>query len=216
MKRTPEETWGIVGPVLLARYKRSKTFLDYKTIFQLLIAVILSAQTTDEAVNKVTAVLFKKYKTPKALAQADIRDVEKIIHSLGYYHTKSRYIIETARMVVENFGGKVPTDEPSLRTLRGVGRKTAVVVLSNTVDPNIGIPVDTHVIRFAKRFDLSRAKNPDTIEKDLKHIIARAEWKRASYAMKEYGRKEGKAAGYKKERDPLIEALEKHAKKSTA
>ncbi len=211
MKRTPEETWNIVGPVLLATYKRTKTFLDYDSIFQLLIAVILSAQTTDEAVNKVTAVLFKKYKTPKALAEADVRDVEKIIHSLGYYHTKARYIVETARMIVNDHGGKVPTDEPSLRTLRGVGRKTAVVVLSNTVDVNVGIPVDTHVIRFARRFDLSRAKNPDTIEKDLAKIIPRTLWKRASYAMKEYGRKEGKALGYKKDLDPLVQALQRHA-----
>lgn len=210
MKRTPEETWGIVGPVLLKKYKRTKTFLDFENIFQLLIAVILSAQTTDEAVNKVTAVLFKKYKTPQALARADVRDVEKIIHSLGYYRTKARYIVETAQILLRDFHGKVPTDEKSLRTLRGVGRKTAVVVLSNTVDANIGIPVDTHVIRFAHRFGLSRAKNPDTIETDLKRIIPKKLWKRASYAMKEYGRKEGKALGYRKEIDPLVIALEQY------
>lgn len=210
MKRTSLETWNIVGPVLLKKYKHTETFLDFENIFQLLIAVILSAQTTDEAVNRATEVLFRKYKTPKALAEADIRDVEKIIHSLGYYRTKARYIIETAQMIVRDFGGRVPTDEKSLRTLRGVGRKTAVVVLSNTVDENIGIPVDTHVIRFAHRFDLSLAKNPDTIETDLKKIIPKKLWKRASYAMKEYGRKEGKALGYRKEIDPLVIALEHH------
>lgn len=209
-QKPPEQIWNIIKPILLNFYKRDRTFLYYDTIFQLLIAVILSAQTTDEAVNVVTKKLFAQYKTPEMLAKANKTDIERIIYPLGYYKIKTKYIQKTASMVVQECNGIIPVTEEELRRFPGVGRKTAVVVLSNGMGYNIGIPVDTHVIRFVKRFGLSQAKNPDAIEKDLLQIIAKKDWKKAGYAIKEYGRKEGKARHYNKENDPLMVELKKY------
>ncbi len=202
-----KERWEKLWRVLNKRYKRDKTFLDHENVWQLLIAVILSAQTTDNGVNKITPALFKAYPTPKALSKADLAHVAKIIHSIGHYNAKSRFIIETARMIEEKFGGHVPDNEQDLLTLKGVGRKTAVVVLANGFGKHVGIAVDTHVIRFAKRFNLSDHTDPSKIEKDIIQIIPKRLWTRASYAIKEYGRLEGKAAGYKEEFDPLQRAI---------
>jgi endonuclease-3 len=173
MKKTPNkslETWQKIWPVLNSRYMRTKTYLDHTNAFELLIAVILSAQMTDEGVNKTTKDLFTKYGTPEKLAKAPVGDIAKVIKGINYFNAKSRYIKSTAEILVKNFKGKVPRDEASLLTLPGVGRKTAVVVLSHLGDKNFGIPVDTHVIRFAHRFGLSKSKNPDQIEKDLKKM----------------------------------------------
>ncbi len=210
MKTAPKnslETWQKIWPVLNSRYKRTKTYLDHKNAFELLIAVILSAQMTDEGVNKATVGLFKKYPTPEKLAKAPVGNIAQVVKGINYFNAKSRYIKATAEILVKNFKGKVPRDEESLLTLPGVGRKTAVVVLSHLGDKNFGIPVDTHVIRFAHRFGLSKSKNPDQIEKDLQKIIPKANWKRAAYAIKDYGRKEGKARGYDKNNDPVWQAL---------
>lgn len=201
------KTWQKIWPVLNSRYKRTKTYLDHTNAFELLIAVILSAQMTDEGVNKTTVELFKKYPTPAKLAKAPVGDIAQVIKGINYFNAKSRYIKATAEILVKNFKGKVPCDEESLLTLPGVGRKTAVVVLSHLGDKNFGIPVDTHVIRFAHRFGLSKSKNPDQIEKDLQAIIPKANWKRAAYAIKDYGRKEGKARGYDKNSDPIWQVL---------
>jgi len=203
-----KEIWSTIWPVLNKRYKRTATFLDHKNIWQLLIAVIMSAQTTDEGVNKVTPILFKKYPKPQDLAKAPVLDIAKIIHRVGYYNAKAKNIKETARIIVEKFNGKVPDNEVDLRSLPGVGRKTAVVVLSNGFGHDVGIAVDTHVIRFVHRFGLSHSHNPDIIERELKEIIPKKYWKRAGYAIKEYGRKEGKARGYIKENDPIWQAYQ--------
>ena len=207
--RNPQETWQKIWPVLNRRYKRTKTYLDHSNAFELLIAVILSAQMTDEGVNKATVGLFKKYPTPEKLGKAPVEDIAKTIKGINYFNAKSRYIKTTAQILVKNFKGKVPRDEASLLTLPGVGRKTAVVVLSHLGDKNFGIPVDTHVIRFAHRFGLSKSKKPDQIERDLQAIIPKVNWKRAAYAIKDYGRKEGKARGYDKKRDPVWQAMVK-------
>ncbi len=205
--KKPQDTWQKIWPVLNNRYKRTKTYLDHKNAFELLIAVILSAQMTDEGVNKTTVGLFKKYPTPEKLGKAPVGDIAKVIKGINYFNAKSRYIKATAEILVKNFKGKVPRDEASLLTLPGVGRKTAVVVLSHLGDKNFGIPVDTHVIRFARRFGLSTSKNPDQIERDLQLIIPKTNWKRAAYAIKDYGRKEGKARGYDKNKDPVWQVL---------
>ena len=205
--RQAQKTWAAIWPVLTKTYTRTKTYLDHRNAWELLIAVILSAQTTDEGVNKVTKKLFAAYPTTKKLADAPLADIAKIITSVGYFNTKARYIKETSRRIVADFKGSVPLDEEVLRRLPGVGRKTAVVVLSHLGDTNFGIPVDTHVIRFAHRFKLSQSKNPDQIERDLQAIIPKKDWKRAAYAIKDYGRKEGKARGYHPEEDPLVQAL---------
>jgi endonuclease-3 len=208
--KKPTEIWKIIWPILLKHYKRDKTFLDYKTNFQLLIAVIMSAQTTDEGVNKVTPRLWKKYPKPADLAKANPRDVEEIIHAVGYFRAKTQYITKTAQMILKDFKGVVPNDEALLRTLPGVGRKTAVAVLTNAFNKNIGIPVDTHVIRFVKRFHLSRQTNPDRIEKELLEIIPQKNWRAAGYAIKQYGHTDGKARGWKPELDPVWVAYQRN------
>lgn len=203
----PKETWQKIWPVLNSHYKRTKTYLDHTNAFELLIAVILSAQMTDEGVNKTTKDLFKKYGTPEKLAKAPVGDIANAIKGINYFNAKSRYIKAIAQLLVKNFNGNIPRDEASLLTLPGVGRKTAVVVLSHLSDKNFGIPVDTHVIRFAHRFELSKSKNPNQIEKDLQTIIPKEHWKRAAYAIKDYGRKEGKARGYDKTKDPVWQTV---------
>ena len=201
--------WKTIGPVLLKKYRRDKTFLDYRNPWELLVAVILSAQTTDELVNKITPALFKKYPTPEKLAKAQLGEIQTYVQKVNYFRIKAGYLKKTAKILCENFSGTVPLDIEKLQTLSGVGRKTAVAVLTNLVDTPHGIPVDTHVIRFVKRFNLSRHSDASKIEQDLLQIIPKKDWKRAGYAIKEYGRKEGKARGYKKEEDPLMRVLEK-------
>lgn len=204
----PQQTWNTIWPVMQKRYKRTATFLTHNNAWELLVSVILSAQTTDEMVNRVTPDLFKKYPTPLSLAKANVSDIAKLIRKIGYYNSKAKYIKRTGELVSKQFKGKVPLNEADLRTLPGVGRKTAMVVLSHMgSDKNIGIPVDTHVIRFAKRFKLSKSNNPDKIEQDLQKIIPKRNWKRAAYAIKEYGRAEGRARGYDERTDPLQQAL---------
>jgi endonuclease-3 len=201
--------WGVIGPVLLKKYKRDKTFLDYRNPWELLVAVILSAQTTDELVNKITPALFKKYPTPKMMAKASVAEIQPYVQKVNYFRMKAGYLKKTAEILVENFGGSVPLDIDKLQTLSGVGRKTAVAVMTNLAPEPYGIPVDTHVIRFAKRFNLSRHTDASKIEQDLMQIIPKKDWKRAGYAIKEYGRKEGRARGYTKENDPLMVVLRK-------
>lgn len=204
--RTPQDTWDVVWPILSRRYRRTKTFLTYTTPWELTVAVILSAQTTDDGVNRVTPTLFKTFPSPKDIANAKLIDIEQIIKTIGYYRSKAKYIQKSARILIDQFGGIVPDDPQEIQKLSGVGRKSAVAIISNAFNKNIGIAVDTHVIRFAHRFKLSNHSDPTKIEQDLLAIIPKKNWKLASYAIKEYGRKEGKARGYKPEQDPLWQA----------
>ncbi len=199
-----KEIWSRVGPVLLKKYKRDKTFLDYTNPFELLIAVILSAQTTDELVNKITPALFAKYGTPAKMAKAKVEDLQVLVQKVNYNRVKAGYIQKTAKILHENFGGEVPLNIEKLQTLSGVGRKTAIAVMTNLSDTPYGIPVDTHVLRFVKRFNLTKNTDASKVEQDLLQIIPKKDWKRAGYAIKEYGRKEGKARPYKPEIDPLM------------
>ncbi len=201
--------WQKIAPILLKKYKRSHTFLVYRTPWELTVAVILSAQTTDEGVNKATPALFKAFPTPQKLAKAPIEKIEQYIKTLGFFRAKARHVQNAAKVLVKEFKGIVPDDVERIQRLPGVGRKSAVAIISNAYNKNIGIPVDTHVIRFVKRFGLTRATDPSKIEQELLVIIPKKDWKRAGYAIKEYGRKEGKARGYKKELDPLIQVLKK-------
>lgn len=209
MKKTPVEIWKRLSPVLLRRYKRDRTFLDYRTPWELLVAVILSAQTTDDLVNTVTPGLFAVYPGPKEMAKAPLGKLAELIKRVNYFNAKAKYLHATATILVQKYNGVVPLDEKLLRSLPGVGRKTAIAVLTNLTDEPYGIPVDTHVIRFAARFGLSQSKNPDRIEQDLLKIIPKKDWKRSGYAIKEYGRKEGRARNYKPDEDPIVKVLEK-------
>lgn len=174
-------------------YLRPKTELNYKTPFQLVVAVMLSAQCTDKAVNKATASLFKKYKTPADFVKAKPALFQKEIGSIPFFRNKTKAIIGAAKMVVKDFGGKVPKTEEALVSLPGVGYKTAHVILGELYDTWEGIPTDTHVRRFAIRFDLTdpgRSGNTDLtkISKDLEALIPKRDWKYVNNGLVLYGR----------------------------
>lgn len=162
--------------------------LHFSDPFQLLIAVILSAQTTDVGVNKATPALFERFPTPAALADADQLEVEGYVKSLGFYHQKARNIIATARAIVAEFGGTVPRTMEDLTTLPGVARKTANIVLGEGFGIVAGIAVDTHVFRLAHRFGLSSEKDPDKVERDLMSLFPQDHWHRVNYDLINHGR----------------------------
>lgn len=149
--------------------------LNFTSPFELLVAVILSAQCTDVRVNKVTDKLFKIYNTPSQFASLSETELSAHIHSCGFFNSKSKNIILMSKQLMENFGGEVPSDMDKLITLAGVGRKTASVILS--VAFNIpAMPVDTHVNRVSLRLGFSKGKNVEKVEEDLKKILPRAKW----------------------------------------
>lgn len=154
----------------------SPTTVSRGTAFEILILTILSAQTTDKAVLAIKKPLFSKYPTPIALAKAKIADVEKIIHSLGFYHAKARHIISAAQMLIKDFDGGIPQTMEGLLTIPGVGRKTANIVLYQALEKNVGIAVDTHVRRLAERIGFSNTNNVSIIERDLMAIFPQNQW----------------------------------------
>jgi len=161
--------------------------LNFKNIFELTIAVVLSAQTTDRQVNGVTDYLFAKYPDFKSLSEADYSEVEKIVKSTGFFRTKTKNIISLSRMVCSKFGGVVPDNMESLVELPGVGRKSANVIISIGYGQP-GLAVDTHVSRISNRIGYSSSKSPDVIEKDLCSIISPSDWKRTHLLFIKHGR----------------------------
>lgn len=184
-------------------YPRATTALDYRDPFSLLIAVILSAQTTDVGVNRVTPFLFEKYPTPQALAAAKVTDVEKIIRPTGFFHTKAKSITSAAKAIVERFGGEVPKDRETLETIPGVGRKTASVVLAVAFG-EAAIAVDTHVFRVSHRLGLTLGKNPREVEDDLMKIVPRGKWRLVSHWLILHGRAICKAPWPRCEDCPVV------------
>ncbi len=174
-------------------YPDATCALEHIDAFQLLIATILSAQSTDVTVNKVAPILFTKYPTPRALAAAKAADVEKIIHQTGFFRQKTRSVIGASQGIVERFGGKVPDDLESLITLPGVARKTANVVLGTAFGKNEGVVVDTHIGRLATRLGLTwTARNPKDavrIEQDLMQIVPRDQWTFFGHSLIWHGRR---------------------------
>lgn len=162
--------------------------LRYDTDFQLLVAVILSAQTTDIGVNKVTPVLFERFPTPEALAGADPAEVEEIVHPTGFFRNKTKNIMGAARTIVAEFDGRVPDTMEELLTLPGVARKTANIVLYNAFGKTEGIAVDTHVFRLAHRLGFTEHDDPNKVERDLMAIFPREEWGALTYRLIEHGR----------------------------
>lgn len=169
-------------------YPRASIALRYETDFQLLVAVILSAQTTDVGVNKVTPALFERYPTPEALAAADPADVEAIVHPTGFFRNKTKNIMGAATRIVAEHGGRVPDTMEELLTLPGVARKTANIVLYNAFGRAEGIAVDTHVFRLAHRLGFSQHKDTDKVERDLMALFPREEWGALTYRLIEHGR----------------------------
>lgn len=187
---TPELKKRVQEIIRLLRqtYPQSRTALHYQTPFQLLVATILAAQCTDEKVNQITPLLFKKYPTITDLAQACQEDVEEIIRPTGFFRNKARNIIAAARVIMDNFGGEVPKRMDELITLPGVARKTANIVLSSAFKRAEGIAVDTHVKRLAGRLGLSTQKDPNKIEQDLMAIVPREDWLDFNYLLVDHGR----------------------------
>ena len=166
---------------------QNETYLDYETPFQLLVATILSAQCTDARVNLVTPALFKKYPDAKALAAAPVKDVERLIHSTGFYRNKARNLIACARALCENHDGRVPETIEALTALPGVGRKTANVVRGNIFRQD-SIVVDTHVKRISKRLGFTKETDPVKVEYDLMKVLPKENWIRYNLQIIHLGR----------------------------
>jgi endonuclease-3 len=178
--------------VLLRKLKRAypgaRCSLDYADAYQLLVATILSAQCTDERVNKVTPDVFGRWPDARALADAESGEIEAVIRSTGFFRAKARALSSMSKDVVAHFGGVPPRTMGELTTLRGVGRKTANVVLGNAYGLNEGVVVDTHVGRLARRMGLTRQADPVKVEKDLMAKVPRKEWTLFSHLLIHHGR----------------------------
>lgn len=181
--------------LLKKHYPRARISLTYSNNWELLVAVMLSAQCTDKMVNTVTAKLFKKYKSIEDYANADIHELENDIRSTGFYRNKAKNIQAAAKMVLEKFNGEVPRTMNELTKLPGVARKTANVVLGNAYQIFEGIAVDTHVRRLAQRLGLSRNTDPNKIEQDLMKLFdpakdgaSKKDWFSLTYLLIEHGR----------------------------
>ncbi len=191
MRSTPEERKLRAKKIvsyLKKAYPVPKTELAYKTPFQLVVAVMLSAQSTDKRVNMVTKELFKKYRTVKDFAEADPKALAKEISSITFYQNKAKHAIASARLVLSEFKGKIPMTEPELVRLPGIAYKTAHVVLGELYGIWEGIPTDTHVRRFALRFDLVDSTDLTRISKELEALVPKKDWRYVNNGLVLYGR----------------------------
>ncbi|EFY09398.1 endonuclease III [Erysipelothrix rhusiopathiae] len=196
--------------ILDAEFPNAKSDLNYRNPFELLIAVTLSAQTTDVAVNKVTPALFERYPTPYSLSQADVKDVESYLKTIGLYRNKAKYIVACASMLVDDFEGEVPRTRTQLMKLPGVGRKTANVVLAEGFKLP-AIAVDTHVERVAKRLKLAKPNDTvEDVERKLMRKIPREDWARAHHLLLLFGRYHSTARNERDAFELLEELKEKH------
>ena len=180
-----------IGPIiriLRRAYPRSRSALEFRTPLQMLVATILSAQCTDERVNRLTPPLFARYETAADFASADPRELEAAIRPAGFFRNKARSIIGAGRKIVSDFSGRVPDTMEELLTLPGVARKTANIVLSSAFGKAEGIAVDVHVARLAGRLDLSREKVPGKIERVLLKIVPRRSWLDFNTLLVNHGR----------------------------
>jgi len=169
-------------------YPNVRCELDYKNAFQLLVATVLSAQCTDKRVNQTTPALFKKYPNPQKMANADLRDIQKLVKSTGFFRAKAKNIKGLSNIIVEQFDGNVPSNLEDLITLPGVGRKTANVGLGHAFGIP-GITVDTHFGRLGRRFGWSKQNNPVKVEFEVGELIPKKEWTNLSQRMIWHGRR---------------------------
>lgn len=173
----------------LARlYPDAKPALLYDSPYELLVAVVLSAQCTDERVNKVTRVLFQKYNTPQSMVTLSQEELEKYIFSCGFYRNKAAHILSASHDILQRFGGEVPATLEELKTLAGVGQKTANVVYSVAFGGD-AIAVDTHVFRVSRRLGLANGKTPFHVEEELKAVIPQSDWSKAHHWLIWHGRR---------------------------
>lgn len=170
-------------------FPKTTPTLDYNIPWQLLVAVILSARNTDKKVNEVTKKLFKSYKTPEDYKKKNLKDLEKDLSQLGLFRQKAKFVKQTAKIIDEKYGGKIPKTMEELISLPGVGRKTANIILGRLYGKVVGIAVDTHVTRLSRLFGLTNNKDPNKIEKDLMKILPKKEWFDFTNLIIAYGRK---------------------------
>ena len=180
---------GRIYDLLAEEYPDAHCELDFRSAFQLAVATILSAQTTDERVNMVTPTLFERYPYAHAIAAARQEDVEEIIRSTGFFRNKAKSLIGMARAVVERHGGTIPRTMDELQSLPGVGRKTANVILGNAFGINEGVTVDTHVGRLSRLLGLTKHDDPGKVELDLMKLAPREEWALLSHLLIFHGRR---------------------------
>jgi endonuclease-3 len=184
----PKERTQKIIELLEKQYPTAKTALNYSNPLEILVATMLSAQTTDERVNIVTKSLFKKYKTPQDYANADLKELEQDIRSTGFYHNKARNLQGCCRLLVEKFHSQVPRTMPELLELPGVARKTANIVLYNAYGIIAGIAVDTHVRRLSQRLGIADTDNPERIEQELMEITPQEKWMKLTDLLIFHGR----------------------------
>jgi endonuclease III len=185
--KTPRDTRRILDK-LETQHPEADTELHYTTAFELLVATILSAQSTDVRVNLVTPALFKRFPNARALAKATTRELEPMIHSTGFYRAKSKSLLGMAQALVERHGGEVPAEMDKLVELPGVGRKTANVVLGHALGVP-GLPVDRHVLRVANRIGIAESDDPEVVEQQLCAAMPRDRWTRTSDTLILHGRR---------------------------
>lgn len=188
-KRARVERAAAVFELLKAEYPDAHCELDYQDPYQLAVATILSAQTTDERVNQVTPTLFRRYPDTESLANAHLFDVEEIIRTTGFFRNKARNIIGFARAVVADHRGDVPRSMAELSALPGVGRKTANVILGNAFGIDEGVVVDTHVNRLSHRLRFTNEDTPEKIEQDLMSLFPREHWTLLAHLLIWHGRR---------------------------
>lgn len=188
-------------------FPTADTVLNYSTPWELLVAVILSAQCTDKMVNLVTEKLFKKYKTLNDYVKANPVEFEKDIKSTGFYRAKTKNVLGAAKMIKEKFRGKIPQTMEEMLTLPGVARKTANIVLYLTYGNIEGVAIDTHVKRLSKLYGLTDNTDPAKIEKDLMEVLPKKEWMDFTFRMVYYGRKYCVARPHTHEKCPLTKIV---------
>ena len=175
--------------LLKEQYPDAKCSLDFNTPFEMMIAVMLSAQCTDERVNKVTKEFFPKYNKPENFANMPTKQIEELIHSCGFYHNKAKNIKLASQKILKDFAGEVPQTMEELMTIPGVGRKSANVIMLEAFNNPQGIAVDTHVKRLSNRIGFSKKSEPEKIEQDLLKQIPQKYWKDANHILIWHGRK---------------------------
>ena len=173
---------------LIKVYPTVRCALNHRDAFELLVATVLSAQCTDERVNKVTPALFARYPDSRAMAEADLADVEALVYQTGFFRAKASNLVSLSKVLVEKYQGAVPADLGALTALPGVGRKTANVVLGNAFGIASGVVVDTHVKRLAFRLGLTSRTEPEVIERELNAILPKKQWIDFSHRLIAHGR----------------------------
>jgi endonuclease-3 len=188
-KQYPAERIPAILETLQEQWGHAVCELDYDNPYQLTVATILSAQSTDKLVNKVTPALFARFPSPSALAEASLGEVETLVHSTGFYRNKAKNIVKMAQQVMSDFDGEIPKTMKEMLTLAGVARKTANVVLGTAYGIASGVVVDTHIKRLSNRLGLSSETNPVKVERDLMELIPKESWIDFSQQLIWHGRR---------------------------